>query len=248
MVTVSQYSTRVNNGDAVHHSHSLFMLNGKIYYGTNAGGYSYLVEYDPATSTKRELQLFQNDGDATFGQDDYHGVPVFELITTNTLLVVGGGHGSVGPTKWAVVDLTSFTKTNAGQFGEPITYYALFKNNDGTVTLLTTLEDSSWSNRRRLVKYEFDPNTNSWTGPVFLTQQTIEVKEIARIYGSDGISLSIGTYFDIGFILYDRASKNIKKLDGTVLTIPFDQRLLEATTGQYRHTTRILEMLILVLV
>ena len=228
--TVTEVTNQLSGGNSFVRDYGVLRNNDKIYFGTVAGGYCYLVEVNKQGSS-RALQLYPNSYETDFGPDDYHGSPALEWIEKGRkILTVGGAHGGFKPMKWAVVDVENWQIVASGDFGDTdLTYPVLVKTSDGKISLFICYYDPSLG-YRVIWWYEFDPTTNTWSGPVKITVQETKIVYLAgwnidRGWAILAFSLP-GTYFEFAYVQFDPVNKKFYDLQGNELTPPFDHTTL----------------------
>jgi len=225
-----EVTNQLTNGNSTIRDHGVLRYGNKVYFTTNAGGYCYLVEVDKQGNA-RSLQLFANDYDPAFGEDDYHGTPAIEWIEEDKkILAVGGGHGTYTPMKWAVINVETWSIEASGDFGStPLTYPVLVRTSDGKISAFMTDESSG---TRYIVWYEFDPSNNSWTKIGQVTNAESKSiyylgKNIDNGYHLLGIPAP-GTYNPSVLIQFDPVNKKFYDHQGNELTPPFNHSSLPA--------------------
>jgi len=226
----TEFTQQLTNGNSCIRDYGLLRYDDKVYFTTNAGGYCYLIECNKQGNC-RSLQLFANDYDPTFGEDDYHGTPAIEWIEEGKkILAVGGGHSPYTPMKWAVVDVENWSITANGDFGDSkLTYPVLAKTSDGKISLFICNADSG---TRYIYWYEFDPSNNTWSSGTQVTSAESKIiHHLGWNIGSGYYLIGIphpGSYSPIVLIQFDTVNKKFYDHKGNELTIPFDHSGLPA--------------------
>ena len=232
-----EVTNQLTNGNSCIRDYGVLRYGDKVYFTTIAGGYCYLVEVDKQGNA-RSLQLFANDYDPAYGEDDYHGTPAIEWIEEGKkILAVGGGHGTYTPMKWAVVDIINWSIVASGDFGStPLTYPVLVKTSDGKISLFVT--DAS-SGTRYIYWYEFDPSTNTWSSGIQVTSAESKIIHhlgwnIDNGYYLIGIPHP-GSYSPHVIIQFDPVNKKFYDHKGNELTLPFDHSSLPANARGFAY-------------
>ena len=229
-ISFTEITHQLTNGNSLTTNFNVLRYQDRVYFSTVAGGYCYLVECYK-NGTCRSLQLFVNDYDPAFGEDDYHGTPSIEWIEEGSkILAVGGGHGQYTPMKWAVIDVNSWSIVASGDFGDtPLTYPSLIKTADGNISLFVADESSG---TRYVRWYEFDPTTNSWSDNGLITSE--ESKWVGLIGWNIDTGYAIlgvphpGTYTPLALIQFDPNTKKFYNMSGDELSLPIDNSELPA--------------------
>jgi len=219
-----------------------------VFFGTVKGGYCYLVQLW-RNGTKRELQLFANAYDPTYGQDDSHGSPEMIFINSTHMLVVGGAHSQYTPMKWNVVDVSAWTVTTGGDFGsEELAYHTLVKLTNGSI--VSFFRRGPAPSRGAYKRY--DPQTNTWTDSYIFTSTT--ARSGIRRFGWDydtGKRMIMGAaasdYVNFRIFLFDLENGTFLEPNGTEITLPMNlsegiivYKLLSAVkVNDYYYTTRV---------
>ena len=226
----TEITNQLTNGNSTIRDHGLLRYGDKVYFTTVADGYCYLIECDKQGNC-RSLQLFENDYDPVFGEDDYHGTPAIEWIEEGKkILAVGGGHGTYTPMKWAVINVETWSVEASGDFGSSdLTYPVLVKTSDGKISLFICNADSG---TRYVYWYEFDPSTNTWSSGMQVTGSQSKCIDhvgwnVDNGYYLIGVPHS-GTYGPYVIIQFDPVNKKFYDHQGNELTLPIDQDTLPA--------------------
>ncbi len=231
-LTFTETTNQLTNGNTITAMlDAVIRYGNKVYFTTIAGGYCRLVEVDKQ-GNYRELQLFENAYDPTYGEDDDHGVPSIVWIEEGKkILAVGGSHTIYTPKKWAVVDVENWTITASGDFGsESLGNTVLVKTNDGKISLFVVWEDPNDNNKRKVRWYEFDPSNNTWTLVGLVTSTESKTVWLAGYNIDNGnvlITIAMpGTYGPFALVQFDPVNKKFLDVNGNELTLPFDHSTL----------------------